>query len=54
MKRATPGKDQDILLKGGLIVDGSGGAPWTGSLLIRAGKIHRLSDRPIRSTAASG
>ena len=51
MKRATPGKDQDILLKGGLIVDGSGAAPWTGSLLIRAGKIHRLSDRPIRSTA---
>jgi N-acyl-D-amino-acid deacylase len=50
MKRGTTGRDQDILLKGGLIVDGTGGAPWTGHLLIKAGKIHRLSARPIRTT----
>jgi N-acyl-D-amino-acid deacylase len=50
MKRDTPGKDQDIILKGGLIVDGSGGAPYMGNLLIKAGKIHRISARPIRST----
>ena len=50
MKRATPAREQDILLKGGLIVDGSGSAPWTGHLLIKGGKIHRLSARPIRTT----
>jgi N-acyl-D-amino-acid deacylase len=50
MKRTPPAREQDILLKGGLIVDGSGGAPWTGHLLVKGGKIHRLSARPIRST----
>jgi len=42
-------RDQDILLKGGLIVDGSGGAPYTANLLIRAGKIARITPRPVRT-----
>ncbi len=40
----------DVLLKGGLLVDGTGAAPRTASLLIRGGRIHRISERPIRTT----
>ena len=43
-------KNQDILLKGGLIVDGTGGQPYAASLLIRAGRIHRISAKPVRTT----
>jgi len=50
MAHDTAGRDQDILLKGGLIVDGSGGAPYTGHLLIRSGRIHKISSRPLRTT----
>jgi N-acyl-D-aspartate/D-glutamate deacylase len=31
-------------------VDGTGGAPRTASLLIRAGRIQRISERPLRAT----
>ncbi len=47
---AAAGRDQDILLKGGLVVDGSGGGPFTANVLIRAGKIARISPRPVRTT----
>jgi N-acyl-D-amino-acid deacylase len=40
----------DVLLKGGLLVDGTGAAPRTASLLIRGGRIHRICERPIRTT----
>ena len=50
MARAAAGREQDILLKGGLVVDGTGAAPYSGHLLIRAGKIHRISRRPLRTT----
>ena len=46
----TQGRDQDILLKGGLIVDGSGGSPFTANLLVRGGKVFRISPRAIRTT----
>jgi N-acyl-D-amino-acid deacylase len=46
---AATGRDQDILLKGGLIVDGSGTTPYTANLLIRAGKIARITPRPVRT-----
>ncbi len=49
MAHSDPGKDQDILLKGGLIVDGSGGAPFKAHLLIRSGRIQRISSRPART-----
>ena len=47
---AAAGRDQDILLKGGLVVDGSGTAPYTANLLIRSGKIARITPRPVRTT----
>jgi N-acyl-D-amino-acid deacylase len=50
MKGDAAGRDQDILLRDGLIVDGSGGAAFAANLLIRSGKIHRISPRPIRTT----
>ncbi len=50
MPRASSGKEQDILLKGGLVVDGTGAAPSPGHLLIRAGRIQRISQRPLRTT----
>jgi N-acyl-D-amino-acid deacylase len=53
MPRDTGKAEQDILLKGGLIVDGAGRKAFTGNLLIRAGRIHRISTRPIRFTGAS-
>ncbi|HTO23552.1 MAG TPA: hypothetical protein VMQ10_13845, partial [Spirochaetia bacterium] len=43
-------RDQDILLKGGLVVDGSGGAPYTANVLVRAGKIARITPRTVRTT----
>ncbi len=46
---ATQVRDQDILLRGGLIVDGSGGTPYTANLLVRGGKVFRISPRPIRT-----
>jgi N-acyl-D-aspartate/D-glutamate deacylase len=42
-------RDQDILLKGGLIVDGSGGAPYSANLLIRGGAVARITPRPVRT-----
>ncbi|MGA2976325.1 MAG: amidohydrolase family protein [Spirochaetia bacterium] len=53
MARNGTGKNQDIILKGGLIVDGSGGAPYTANLLIRSGRIHRISAKPLRATAVT-
>jgi N-acyl-D-amino-acid deacylase len=50
MAHDTTGKDQDIILRGGLIADGSGEPPFTANILIRAGRIHRISPKPIRST----
>jgi len=50
MAHGAAGKDQDIVLKGGLVVDGTGGAPFSGNLLIRAGRIQRISPRPPRTT----
>jgi N-acyl-D-amino-acid deacylase len=50
MAHGTAGKEQDIVLKGGLVVDGSGGAPYTGNLLIRSGRIQRISPRALRTT----
>ena len=49
MKSDTAGRDQDILLRGGCVVDGSGGTAYTANLLIRSGKIHRISPRTIRT-----
>ncbi|HTZ52739.1 MAG TPA: D-aminoacylase, partial [Spirochaetia bacterium] len=43
-------RDQDILLKGGLVVDGSGSPPFTANVLIRAGKIARISPKAVRTT----
>jgi N-acyl-D-amino-acid deacylase len=43
----------DMLLKNGLLVDGTGSAPRTANLLIRAGRIHRISERPIRATGVA-
>ena len=43
-------RDQDILLKGGLVVDGNGGAPYTANLLIRSGTVARITPRPVRTT----
>ncbi len=43
----------DMLLKNGLLVDGTGSAPRSANLLIRAGRIHRISERPIRATGAA-
>ncbi|HUJ76497.1 MAG TPA: amidohydrolase family protein, partial [bacterium] len=50
MARSAAGKDQDILLKGGLIVDGTGAPPYSAHLLIRAGRIQRISRTPPRTT----
>jgi len=40
---------QELLLTGGLLVDGTGEAPRPAHLLIRAGTIARISERPIRT-----
>ncbi len=50
MARTAASRDQDILLKGGLIVDGTGTAPYPAHLLIRAGKVQRISRKPLRTT----
>ncbi len=50
MAQTGASRDPDILLKGGLIVDGSGGAPYTANLLIRAGRVSRISPRALRTT----
>ena len=49
MRRDAGGENQDLLLRNGLIVDGTGDAPAAGNLLIRSGRIHRISARPIRT-----
>jgi N-acyl-D-amino-acid deacylase len=46
----TERANQDILLKGGLIVDGTGRKAFTGSLLIRGEKIHRVSQGRINTS----
>ncbi len=50
MRRDAGRESQDLVLKNGLIVDGTGDKPSTGNLLIRAGRVHRISARPIRTT----
>ena len=50
MANKTAAKEQDILLKGGLIVDGTGGAAYAANLLIRSGRIHRITPKPVRTT----
>jgi N-acyl-D-amino-acid deacylase len=50
MRRDAGRESQDVVLKNGLIVDGSGSRPTTGNLLIRAGRIHRISDHTIRTS----
>ncbi len=50
MKRDAGRENQDLVLKNGLIVDGTGDKPVVGNLLIRAGRVHRISARPIRTT----
>lgn len=49
MRRDAGRENQDVVLKSGLIVDGTGDKPAVGNLLIRAGRIHRISARPIRT-----
>jgi N-acyl-D-aspartate/D-glutamate deacylase len=46
-------ESQDVVLKNGLIVDGSGSRPTTGNLLIRAGRIHRISANAIRTSGVA-
>jgi N-acyl-D-amino-acid deacylase len=53
MAHTGAGRDPDILLKGGLIVDGSGAAPYTANLHIRSGRIARISPRSIRTTGVT-
>jgi len=50
MAQTGAGRDPDILLKGGLIVDGSGSAPYTANLLVRSGRVARISPRSLRTT----
>ena len=53
MPRDTARENQDLVLKNGLIVDGTGNRPVTGNLLIRTGRIHRISAQPIRSSGVA-
>jgi N-acyl-D-amino-acid deacylase len=53
MPRDAGRENQDLVLKNGLIVDGSGGKPVIGNLLIRAGRIQRISSHPIRTTGVA-
>ena len=46
---AASAKEQDILLKGGLIVDGTGGPPYPANLLIRGGIVARITPKPVRT-----
>lgn len=50
MRRDAGGENQDLVLKNGLIVDGTGDSPAVGNVLIRSGRIQRVSARPIRIT----
>jgi N-acyl-D-amino-acid deacylase len=50
MAKEGAGRGPDIVLKGGLIVDGTGGAPYTATVLIRAGRIKRITTKPVRTT----
>ena len=50
MAKERAGKSQDIVLKGGLIVDGTGGVPYTATVLIKAGRIRRITNKPVRTT----
>jgi N-acyl-D-amino-acid deacylase len=49
MARAAAAKDQDVVLKGGLVVDGTGAAPYTAHVLVRAGVVQRISRTPLRT-----
>ena len=53
MPKKIEKRSPDILLRNGLLVDGTGGAPRTANLLIRAGRIHRISEKPIRTTGVT-
>jgi N-acyl-D-amino-acid deacylase len=53
MASSASTRNQDIVLKGGLVVDGTGAPPVTANLLIRAGRVHRISPKPIRTTGVS-
>lgn len=48
----TASKDWDILIRGGLVIDGSGGAPMTGDIAIADGRIaeHGTSLDPARAS----
>ncbi|HET6487316.1 MAG TPA: amidohydrolase family protein [Spirochaetia bacterium] len=48
--RGVDGRNPDIVLKNGLLVDGSGARAYHANLLIRGGRIHRISRMPIRTT----
>ncbi len=50
MTHESTGRNQDIVLKGGLVVDGSGEPPYTANVLLRGGKIHRITPKPVRTT----
>ncbi len=50
MAKRIDAQPPDMLLKNGLLVDGTGNAPRPANLLIRAGRIHRISERPIRTS----
>ncbi len=53
MARTADRAQADILLRGGTIVDGTGAASFAGDLLIRAGRIRRISRARIRTTGIS-
>ncbi len=50
MAHEGSGIGQDIVLKSGLIVDGTGSAPYTATVLIKAGRIRRITTKPVRTT----
>jgi N-acyl-D-aspartate/D-glutamate deacylase len=53
MAKKIEAQPPDVVLKNGLLVDGTGSVPRSANLLIRAGKIHRIADRPIRTTGVA-
>jgi N-acyl-D-amino-acid deacylase len=53
MPRDAGKENQDVVLKNGLIVDGTGNKAVTANLLIRSGRIHRISAQAIRSSGVT-
>jgi len=53
MRRDAGRENQDLVLKNGLIVDGTGAKPAVGNLLIRAGRIHHISANTIRTSGVA-